>query len=330
MACQKNHLATLRSNPTSSLPVLDGCLAFQPHPANPTFCEVCRCHRGYHLGAKAKADVVMAQDEHQVLEVEDEEDEVQEIFQVTEKDLPDDVMADELRYMKPFLWSEDKRFQCKICLRCFKTAVKLTSHSRSHVKLREDCLQCYFCNQKFLPEQFKLVFTHIAKVHSFPNPFVCLKCGDRFSQKAELTKHICGSGNSNSINSAASRKADSTSEIIASLQANWSDDQKHFMDQFTPASKRKACKVCLKCVISHYCTKHEEIHDDVPKGLLECCYCRERFPQSDKRALLEHIATKHAEDPKPFECPNKCGYKTKSISIVAVHINGRCPLVGQK
>jgi len=77
----------------------------------------------------------------------------------------------------------DKKFQCKICQKSFKSAQYLNSHARIHNKVHE----CDICSKVFsFANKLK---QHKNEYHKNAKSFECEICDKKFNQKSNLTAH---------------------------------------------------------------------------------------------------------------------------------------------
>jgi stress-induced morphogen len=77
-----------------------------------------------------------------------------------------------------------KLYQCEICSRTFKERSKLKSHRQIHTDIRN--ISCPLCDKKFKTQA--CLRSH-KRVHN-PVFIYCAHCNKRYTQKAELAKHI--------------------------------------------------------------------------------------------------------------------------------------------
>eukprot|EP01083_Nonionella_stella_P012355 35062_1 len=78
---------------------------------------------------------------------------------------------------------------CQTCHKSFKSTVSLLIHMNKH-KIDQGIVmnQCEFCNKSFMSKN--VLRTHL-RLHTGERPYLCSRCGLRFSFRSYLNKHKC-------------------------------------------------------------------------------------------------------------------------------------------
>ena len=94
-----------------------------------------------------------------------------------------EVLPTTLRRHITRIHKNERKFQCKICQKCFKLDYTLKVHVQSHNKK----FKCQICSKKFSIQG--RLNGHIKDYHENPNSFGCDVCGKHFNQNSILYSH---------------------------------------------------------------------------------------------------------------------------------------------
>ena len=84
--------------------------------------------------------------------------------------------------------SEERQFECPICLKKFKHQVTLKQHMSTHSEPSVAVFSCEKCGVNF--RQKKNYLAHLRSVHQRQSRFACIFCDKVFSRKAGLRDHL--------------------------------------------------------------------------------------------------------------------------------------------
>lgn len=79
---------------------------------------------------------------------------------------------------------KEKRFQCEICLKFFRTTNYLTQHVKACSGLKQE--ECGFCGKRFAK---RAVLQNHERLHTGERPYQCRMCGDHFRTHSNYSKH---------------------------------------------------------------------------------------------------------------------------------------------
>ena len=79
---------------------------------------------------------------------------------------------------------ENKRFQCHICEKWFRSSGYLTQHMKACSGLKEE--ECAFCGKRFAK---KSVLLNHERLHTGDKPFQCRICDERFRTHHNYSNH---------------------------------------------------------------------------------------------------------------------------------------------
>ena len=79
---------------------------------------------------------------------------------------------------------KEKRFQCEICHKFFRTTNYLSQHVKACSGLKQE--ECAFCGKRFAK---KAVLQNHERLHTGEKPYQCRICGDHFRTHSNYSKH---------------------------------------------------------------------------------------------------------------------------------------------
>jgi hypothetical protein len=212
-----------------------------------------------------------------------------------------------------FLGSEERQFQCRICLRTYTQGSTLSHHMRNrHAGKTSHCLQCSFCFEE--TSQPQKLLEHMASEHAnCKTPFKCQTCGSRFVSQSVLHAHI-------SSNCKFPSKGQKVIDEISFEEELLHEDVKYLKKFFlwTPENRHQ-CSGCLWCFSAlkefrNHISQHP--HHENPANL-ECYFCSFPFDTNKVEDYIRHVVT-HNGVQKPFEC-KQCDRTFARMNHLSLH-----------
>jgi hypothetical protein len=178
MSCMFNHGVRLGSQKE----ILDGCQVFIPSPQSPRLCEVCGCHKGFHLT------------EHSVSHC-DESATTTNSAAVPSSVQPQGSLESfvgaldqaKQEFMNRYNPTPENEKRCPHCWKCFRSN-NIIPHLRRHGNFHK--LECEFCLKKFEKDQPRELLQHILDSHfGHEKPYWC-KCSFTTASDRAFVTHI--------------------------------------------------------------------------------------------------------------------------------------------
>jgi KRAB domain-containing zinc finger protein len=175
----------------------------------------------------------------------------------------------------------EKKFQCKICSKKFKSKKLLYYHQKAHEKK----FSCNLCKKMFSLE-IKLKY-HKKNVHYNPGSFECEICGKKFNEKSYLKSHQATHKKNHRKKSLKCQRCDFVTAHKRSIKTH----QKRHERQDQKFSSMKNPVKCDKC-LNYYCIDKKALSKHIynvhsPKKLFQCDFCAKIF--KNKKNLIYHF-----------------------------------------
>ncbi|XP_070497890.1 zinc finger protein 43-like [Chironomus tepperi] len=174
----------------------------------------------------------------------------------------------------------DKKFQCKICDKRFKSKKYLWMHEKTHNKQ----FKCEICNKMFSFNSH--LDDHKKKYHNNPGSFECEICGRKFNQKYHLQGHqkIHQKNRPKSFQCQRCDYATDNMFRFKNHQKSHERQDKKFAAMKNPLKCEKCPKFCKDKNALNMHMRH--VH---PKELFQCDLCAKFL--KEKSTLIHHINT---------------------------------------
>ncbi|XP_070497892.1 zinc finger protein 62 homolog [Chironomus tepperi] len=184
-------------------------------------------------------------------------------------------------YMKSHLrnfHATDKKFQCKICDKQFKSKYYLNRHEKLHNKQ----FKCEICNKMFSINSH--LDDHKKTIHENPGSFECEICGKKFNLKHHVQNHQ-KTHNKNRPKSFQCQRCDYATDYKSTFKKH---QKSHERQDIKFASMKNPLK-CEKCPT--FCKDKKNLYVHMrqvhPKELFQCDLCA-KFIKT-KPDLVKHI-----------------------------------------
>jgi KRAB domain-containing zinc finger protein len=178
---------------------------------------------------------------------------------------------------KTYFHGKDKKIQCEICLKTFKSIKRLQGHKLIHDKR----IECDICGKKY--QSPKSLRDHKKKFHDLRR-FECEICGMKFKQKVHMKNHQ-KTHDKNRQKAFKCHQCDYSSDNKAHL-AHHQNSHRLKDQKFKAMENPLKCSECPSFSKNKAALKHHmnSVH---PKVSFQCDLCA-RFIKT-KNMLLKHI-----------------------------------------
>ncbi|XP_055856148.1 zinc finger protein 23-like [Episyrphus balteatus] len=184
------------------------------------------------------------------------------------------------------------KFQCKICLKLFKSLNSLTRHKQLHEGSKKVDHQsmhigtkshvCEYCQKSF--QQASLLKNHL-RTHTGEQPFLCAECGRAFNNASNLRQHQLRHSGIKSYQCPECPSKFASKGGLFSHKATHSNQKPY-----------ECCTCGSRFTKNFSLKKHQRIHTG--EKPFKCDHCEMRFNSSDH--MKRHMRTHTGE--KPFKC----------------------------
>ena len=84
--------------------------------------------------------------------------------------------------------SEDRPYECAVCLKKFKTERTMRLHLQHHLDMKNETFRCSSCNKIFVSK--RSLARHKAAHHRYWKRYSCKHCKKKYMFKSLLDRHI--------------------------------------------------------------------------------------------------------------------------------------------
>ncbi|XP_052891941.1 zinc finger protein 436-like [Anopheles moucheti] len=178
--------------------------------------------------------------------------------------------------------------RCKICQRTLSSTYEVKLHMRTHTGEKPN--RCIFCDVSF--NRKSNLTEHVRRCHSQERPFICEKCGKRFTTHLGLKKHAV-------LHSLGQRKSLKVTRLTKEFHCAECDKRFETSIQYH-SHKRQHVKryQCSYCGIRVSQLRDFEDHQNTHTGSrpYECCSCGKKFKTASTyygHRLTHSVEKKH-------------------------------------
>ncbi|XP_075166579.1 uncharacterized protein LOC142238735 isoform X21 [Haematobia irritans] len=167
---------------------------------------------------------------------------------------------------------EEFKFECPECKKKFPCEVYLSNHRKKNHNNTSKGFNCEQCG--IIARTLNALERHKRKVHTPKDPEQCNYCGNLYSTRATLQKHI--------LNMHVLANKEHRCEICGFVSSTMEARRKHIEFKHNPVKKHK-CTMCEKAFKTPTLLKeHMATHTGI--DLYKCAYCEATFKSKSNRS----------------------------------------------